>query len=246
MPPFRAAVVRPGFRLRFCASGCLPCFAFSALPGLFPGLLACTRYICPAACLCALPASLCCLPSLPFSIRAAACCSASALPTIAAVLCLPKEVKAARLLPWSASLLRCLLWPFRGFPEYGLKPKAARLCSASLPRPKEGRGSALLRLRCFALRLSKNVARSAFIEASDSHGLAVAALGRPASCRASPYFVAAFAFRAASPAFLSASACASALAFASACRAASSAAAFLRACASALLIFCNLPPSAFS
>lgn len=77
--------------LRFCASCCLPCFAFSALPGLFPGLLACVRYIYPAACLCALPASLCGLPSLPFSIRAAACCSASALPSIAAVLCLPKE-----------------------------------------------------------------------------------------------------------------------------------------------------------
>lgn len=47
--PLRAAVGRPGFRLRICASGCLPCFASLALPGLFPGLLACFRYICPAA-----------------------------------------------------------------------------------------------------------------------------------------------------------------------------------------------------
>lgn len=171
VPPLRAAVVRPGFRLRCCASGCLPCFASLALPGLFPGLLACFRYICPAACLCALPASLCGLPSLPFSIRAAACCSASALPSIAARLCLPKEVKAARLraVVCFAASLPALALP--GFPAYGLKPKAARLCSASLPRPKEGGGSASLRLRCFALRLSKNGARSAFVEASDSHGL---------------------------------------------------------------------------
>ena len=82
--PLRAAVGRPGFRLRCCASGCLPCFASLALPGLFPGLSACVRYIYPAACLCALSASLCDLPSLPFSIRAAACCSASALPSRAA------------------------------------------------------------------------------------------------------------------------------------------------------------------
>lgn len=156
VPPLRAAVGRPGFRLRFCASGCLPCFAFSALPGLFTGLLACVRYICPAACLCALYASLSGLPSLPFSIRAAACCSASALPSIAAVLCLPKEERPPGFVPWSASLLRCLLWPCRGFPAYGLKTKAARLCSASLPRPKEGCGSALLRLRCLSLRLSMN------------------------------------------------------------------------------------------
>lgn len=104
VPPLRAAVGRPGFRLRFCASGCLPCFAFSALPGLFPGLLACVRYICPAACLCALPASLFGLPSLPISIRAAACCSASALPSIAAVLCLPKEERPPG---FCRGLLRC-------------------------------------------------------------------------------------------------------------------------------------------
>lgn len=237
--------------LRFCASCCLPCFAFLALPGLFPGLLTCTRYICPAACLCAFSESLCGLPLLPFSIRAAACRSASALPSMAARLCLPKEVRPAGFLPWFASLLRCLLWPCRGFPAYGLKTKAARLCSASLPCPEEGCGSASLCLRCFALRLSKNVGPVCIYRGFRlSRAAPVAALGRPASAGLRlpylrpPFFSAAF--RAASPAFLSASACASALAFASACRAASSAAAFLRLCASALLIFCNLPPSAFS
>lgn len=128
----------------FGPSGAFP-GAFGLLPVHLPGCL---------------PLRPSCVPFwpslLPFSIRAAACCSASALPSVAAVLCLPEEVKAARLRAWSASLLCCLLWPFRGFPEYGLKPKAARLCSASLPRPKEGGGSASLRLRCFALRLSKN------------------------------------------------------------------------------------------
>ena len=102
--PLRAAVGRPGFRLRFCASGCLPCFASLALPGLFPGLLACIRYICPAACLCALSESLCGLPSLPFSIRAAACRSASALPSMAARLCLPKEERPPGFVP---GLRRC-------------------------------------------------------------------------------------------------------------------------------------------
>ena len=121
--------------LRFCASCCLPCFAFSALPGLFPGLLACTRYICPAACLCALPASLCGLPSLLLSIRAAACCSASALPSIAAVLCLPKEVKAARLraVVCFAASLPALALP--GLP--GIRTKAegrpALLCVSAAP-----------------------------------------------------------------------------------------------------------------
>ena len=148
VPPFRAAVVRPGFRLRFCASGCLPCFASLALKGLFPGLLACFRYICPADCLCALPASLFGLPSLPFSIRAAACCSASALPSVAAVLCLPKEVRPPGFVPCSASLLRCLLWPCRGFPTYGLKqrpPGSALLLCRALKR-----AAALLRFACAA------------------------------------------------------------------------------------------------
>lgn len=108
MPPLRAAVVRPGFRLRFCASGCLPCFAFSALPGLFPGLSACVRYICPAACLCALPASLFGLPSLPFSIRAARLL----LPASGRLLPVPKEgrppgfVACLLLLPSCPALLR--------------------------------------------------------------------------------------------------------------------------------------------
>lgn len=103
--PYGLPWAGPAAVVRFCASGCLPCFAFSALPGLFPGLLTCTRYICPAACLCAFSESLCGLPLLPFSIRAAACCSASALPSMAARFCLPKEVKAARL-P-AVVLLRC-------------------------------------------------------------------------------------------------------------------------------------------
>ena len=133
--PLRAAVVRPGFRLRFCASGCLPCFAFSALPGLFPGLSACARYIYPAACLCALPASLSGLPSLPFSIRAAACCSASALPSTAAGLCLPKEVKAARLpaVVCFAASLPALALP--GLPGIRTKSEGrpALLCVSAAP-----------------------------------------------------------------------------------------------------------------
>lgn len=153
LPGCRGPARLPSALLRFRLPAVLcffgPSGAISGAFGLRPVHL-------PGCLLCALPASLCGLPSLPFSIRAAACRSASALPPIAAVLCLPEEVKAARLLPWSASLLRCLLWPFRGFPEYGLKTKAARLCSASLPRPKEGGGSALLRLRCLSLRLSMN------------------------------------------------------------------------------------------
>ena len=133
--PLLPAVFRPGFRLRFCASGCLPCFASLALPGLFPGLLACFRYICPAACLRALPASLFGLPSLPFSIRAAACCSASALPSRAAGLCLPKEVKAARLpaVGCFAASLPALALP--GLP--GIRTKAegrpALLCVSAAP-----------------------------------------------------------------------------------------------------------------
>ena len=135
VPPLRAAVGRPGFRLRFCASGCLPCFAALALPGLFPGLLACVRYICPAACLCALSASLFGLPLLPISIRAAACCSASALPSRAAGLCLPKEVKAARLpaVGCFAASLPALALP--GLPGIRTKDKGrpALLCVSAVP-----------------------------------------------------------------------------------------------------------------
>ena len=143
MQPLRAAVGRPGFRLRFCASGCLPCFAALALPGLFPGLLACIRYICPAACLCALYESLCGLPSLPFSIRAAACRSASALPSIAAGSCLPKEERPPGFVP---GLRRCFAACFSPAGASGIrtKDKAARLRSASSLRPKEDGNSALL------------------------------------------------------------------------------------------------------
>lgn len=170
MPPFRAAVVRPGFRLRFCASGCLPCFAFSALPGLFPGLLACVRYICP-------------LPTFAPFLRpfvAFLRCLSQYVPPPAALrlLCLPwlpcsaflkRKGRPASCLVRFAASLPALALP--GLPGYGLKTKAARLCSASLPRPKEGGGSASLCLRCLSLRLSMNCARSAFVEASDSHGL---------------------------------------------------------------------------
>lgn len=133
--PFRAAVFRPGFRLRCCASGCLPCFASLALPGLFPGLLACVRYICPAACLCALPASLYGLSSLPFSIRAApAALRLLCLPGLPG-LCLPKEVKAARLpaVVCFAASLPALALP--GLP--GIRTKAegrpALLCVSAAP-----------------------------------------------------------------------------------------------------------------
>lgn len=168
--PLRAAVGRPGCLLRVCASCCLPCFASLALPGLFSGPQACFRYICPAACLTALLS-----PFVTF-LR----CLSQYVPPPAALrlLCLP-------LLPCSAflkrkgcpascrELLRCFAACFGPalLCAYGLKTKAARLCSASLPYPKEGRGSASLCLRCLSLRLSKNVAQSAFIEASDSHGL---------------------------------------------------------------------------
>lgn len=91
----------PSALLRFRLPAVLRFFGPS---GALSGAFSCFRYICPTACLCALPASLFGLPSLPFSIRAAACCSASALPSIAARLCLPKEERPPG---FCRGLLRC-------------------------------------------------------------------------------------------------------------------------------------------
>lgn len=129
-------------RFRLPAVLCIfgPSGALSGAFGLRPVYL-------PGRLLCALSESLCGLPSLPFSIRAATCCSASALPSIAAVLCLPKEERPSG---FCRGLLRCccLLWPCAAMRirtrDEG-RPAALCFSAASLKR-----GTALRRFACAA------------------------------------------------------------------------------------------------